>query len=150
MARRAGLVVLVAALVGCGAKKAPPPPAPPPPPKPFRIVFPEGFTRLEMAARVKTVAKIAVRERHKPVRLNETGYLASSKNATVRCFDRTRRKNLEGFHPSAMQALLKHAWPGNVRELDHAVERAVLMALGATLESRDLGLQSGRELSRRS
>jgi len=59
------------------------------------------------------------------------------------------RKNVEGFHPAAMQVLLKHPWPGNVRELDHAVERAVLMALGATLEARDLGLQSGREVSRR-
>lgn len=62
---------------------------------------------------------------------------------------RRYRKNMEGFDASAMQALLKHAWPGNVRELDHAVERAVLMASGATLEARDLGLQSGREVSRR-
>lgn len=59
------------------------------------------------------------------------------------------RKNMEGFDPAAMQALLRHPWPGNVRELDHVVERAVLMALGATLEARDLGLQSGREVSRR-
>lgn len=62
---------------------------------------------------------------------------------------RRYRKNLENFDPQAMQALLKHAWPGNVRELDHAIERAVLMASGATLEARDLGLQSGREVSRR-
>ncbi|HSB12697.1 MAG TPA: sigma-54 dependent transcriptional regulator [Blastocatellia bacterium] len=62
---------------------------------------------------------------------------------------RRYRKNMEGFDASAMQALLRHGWPGNVRELDHAVERAVLMASGATLESRDLGLQSGREVSRR-
>src|SRR5712692_1952686 len=62
---------------------------------------------------------------------------------------RRYRKNIEGFDPAAMQALLKHAWPGNVRELDHAVERAVLMALGASLEPRDLVLQSGREISRR-
>jgi DNA-binding NtrC family response regulator len=53
------------------------------------------------------------------------------------------RKNMEGFDPAAMQALLRHPWPGNVRELDHVVERAVLM------EARDLGLQSGREVSRR-
>jgi len=59
------------------------------------------------------------------------------------------RKNLEGFDDGAMQALMRYAWPGNVRELDHAVERGVLMALGATLEARDLGLQSGREVSRR-
>jgi DNA-binding NtrC family response regulator len=59
------------------------------------------------------------------------------------------RKNITGFDPAAMQALLKHPWPGNVRELDHAVERGVLMALGATLEARDLGLQMGKEVSRR-
>jgi DNA-binding NtrC family response regulator len=62
---------------------------------------------------------------------------------------RRYRKNLENFDPQAMQALLKHGWPGNVRELDHAIERAVLMASGASLEARDLGLQSGREVSRR-
>ncbi|HVG20333.1 MAG TPA: sigma-54 dependent transcriptional regulator [Blastocatellia bacterium] len=59
------------------------------------------------------------------------------------------RKNVMGFEPSAMQALLKHPWPGNVRELDHAVERGVLMALGASLEARDLGLNTGKEVSRR-
>ena len=58
-------------------------------------------------------------------------------------------RTLRALIRTAMQALLKHAWPGNVRELDHAVERAVLMASGATLEARDLGLQSGREVSRR-
>jgi DNA-binding NtrC family response regulator len=29
------------------------------------------------------------------------------------------RKPLNGFDPTAMQAMLEHAWPGNVRELDH-------------------------------
>src|SRR4029079_6247748 len=48
------------------------------------------------------------------------------------------RKNLEAFDDGAIQALMRYAWPGNVRELDHAVERGVLMALGATLEARDL------------
>ncbi len=59
------------------------------------------------------------------------------------------RKNLERFDDGAMQALMRYAWPGNVRELDHAIERGVLMAPGASLEARDLGLQSGREVSRR-
>src|SRR5215468_2435389 len=67
----------------------------------------------------------------------------------LRQHERRYRKNVEGFNPAAMQALLKHAWPGNVRELDHAIERAVLMGSGTTLEPRDLGLQSGREVSRR-
>lgn len=59
------------------------------------------------------------------------------------------RKNLEGFDEQAMRALMRYAWPGNVRELDHSVERGVLMAQGASLEARDLGLQSGKEVSRR-
>jgi DNA-binding NtrC family response regulator len=59
------------------------------------------------------------------------------------------RKNLTGFDKSAMQALVKHPWPGNVRELDHAVERAVLMAQCEVVQAADLGLQGGREISRR-
>ena len=56
---------------------------------------------------------------------------------------------MEGFSEAAMQALLRYAWPGNVREMDHAIERAVLMSLGAVIEARDLGLQSGKEAARR-
>jgi DNA-binding NtrC family response regulator len=41
----------------------------------------------------------------------------------------------------AAQALLTHNWPGNVRELDHAVERGVLLAQGATVRAGDLGLR---------
>jgi len=52
---------------------------------------------VQMAVRVKAVAKIAVRERHKRVRLNEQAYLAASKGAVVRCFARTKRTDLEGF-----------------------------------------------------
>ncbi|HJQ25751.1 MAG TPA: sigma-54 dependent transcriptional regulator [Blastocatellia bacterium] len=59
------------------------------------------------------------------------------------------RKNVEGFSDAAMQALQRYAWPGNVREMDHAIERAVLMSLGAVIEARDLGLQSGKEAARR-
>ncbi|MGQ0735280.1 MAG: sigma-54-dependent transcriptional regulator [Acidobacteriota bacterium] len=51
------------------------------------------------------------------------------------------RKHLSGFDPSAMHALLEHRWPGNVRELEHAIERAVLMAHGATIRASDLGIR---------
>ena len=53
--------------------------APPPPPKPFRIVFPEGFTRAQMGVRVKAVAKIAEHKRHRRVRLAQPAYLAASR-----------------------------------------------------------------------
>ena len=47
-------------------------------PKPFRIVFPEGFTREQMAAAVDAVAQIAQRERGKRVRLTAQAYLAAT------------------------------------------------------------------------
>jgi uncharacterized YceG family protein len=91
-----GFALLVA---GCaGGRSAPPPTTTaPPPPKPFRIVFPEGFTRVEMGERVAKVAQIAVHERHRLVRLNEKAYLAASRGAVVPCFGRKRWPNLEGF-----------------------------------------------------
>jgi DNA-binding NtrC family response regulator len=55
------------------------------------------------------------------------------------------RKNLTGFEPAAMQALLDHPWPGNIRELDHAVERGVLMSLGAVIRLGELGLRIDRD-----
>jgi DNA-binding NtrC family response regulator len=55
------------------------------------------------------------------------------------------RKRLSGFESAAMQGLLEHAWPGNVRELDHAIERAVLMALGPSIKPIDLALKPGRD-----
>ena len=69
----------------------------PPPPKQFHIVFPEGFTRAQMAQRVKVVAKIADREHHGRVRLSQAAYLAASKSAVVPCFGRRKQTNLEGF-----------------------------------------------------
>jgi len=44
------------------------------------------------------------------------------------------------LEPDAIAALQAHRWPGNVRELDHAIERAVLMAEGRTIQARHLGL----------
>jgi DNA-binding NtrC family response regulator len=62
---------------------------------------------------------------------------------------RKYRKDLSGFDPAAMRALLEHGWPGNVRELDHAVERAVLMTQGPQVRPGDLSLRSGRDGSPR-
>jgi UPF0755 protein len=75
----------------------PPPPPPPRPPKPFRIVFPEGFTRAQMAIRVRDVARIADGEHRGRVRLNRSAYLAASREAVVPCFGKKIQHNLEGF-----------------------------------------------------
>ena len=69
----------------------------PPPPKPFRIVFPEGFTRSQMTQRVQAVAKIARRKRGKPVALSSAQYARATRTLTVPCFAPHRRTKVEGF-----------------------------------------------------
>ncbi len=54
---------------------------------------------------------------------------------------RRYRKDLEGFDPAALQALLENPWQGNVRELNHVVERAVLMAQERVVRPADLALR---------
>jgi UPF0755 protein len=66
-------------------------------PKPFRIVFPEGFTRRQMAARVTAVAQIAQRERGKRVRLKQRAYLAATARPRRQPGFGTKAYPLEGF-----------------------------------------------------
>ena len=63
----------------------------------FRVLFPEGFTRAQMAARVKAVAQIAERESHRKVKLSGDGYAAAT--AKPRRFPGfgSKKLPLEGF-----------------------------------------------------
>ncbi len=47
-------------------------------------------------------------------------------------------KQLDGFDPTALQALREYQWPGNVRELQNVVDRAVLLGKGPLLGTHDL------------
>jgi DNA-binding NtrC family response regulator len=47
-------------------------------------------------------------------------------------------RQVSGFSPKAMEALIAHTWPGNVRELENVVERAVALAPGPIVEEGDL------------
>jgi UPF0755 protein len=91
----AAVVAVVTAIPHVHRKHALPPP--PPPPKPFRIVFPEGFTRAQMVVRVRDVARIAQRKTPKHVRLSAPAYARSTRRATISCFQPRRQTNLEGF-----------------------------------------------------
>ena len=62
-------------------------------------------------------------------------------------FARRYRKKVEGFHSTAMRAMLEYAWSGNVRELEHAVERAVLMSSGSAITRADLSLEAPAQKS---
>jgi UPF0755 protein len=97
----AGFVLAWVAVASVGGSdEAKPPPRPKTavaPPKPFRIVFPEGFTRKEMAARVTAVVQIARRERGKRVRLKEQAYLAATANPRPQPTFGAKALPLEGF-----------------------------------------------------
>jgi uncharacterized YceG family protein len=66
-------------------------------PKPFHIVFPEGFTRREMAGRVAAVARIAERKRHVRPRISKRAYLAATRQPRPPGCFRKRVRTLEGF-----------------------------------------------------
>jgi UPF0755 protein len=87
----------VVAVVLSRGSAAPPPPPPPAPPKPFRIVFPEGFARRDMAERITAVDEIALRRRGVRPKLSAQAYLkATSGKVRVPGFGRTRYL-YEGF-----------------------------------------------------
>lgn len=98
-----------------------------------------GRFREDLLFRLNTV------EIHIPAlreRRNDIPVLASH---FLRRYAERYRKQLSGFEPATMQALLDYSWPGNVRELDHAVERAVLLAQGEQVRASDLGLRPAQQ-----
>jgi uncharacterized YceG family protein len=64
--------------------------------KPFRIVFPEGFSRREMAHRVRVVARIAQSKHRGHVRFSQRTYLAATHARRLAGFG-AKRRPLEGF-----------------------------------------------------
>ena len=82
MVRRALLGVCVALVVaagaGCGGGGSDAPTTTVRQLRQFRILFPEGFTREQMAARAQAVSKIAVGESHRKVKLSGTSYAAAT------------------------------------------------------------------------
>src|SRR5436190_15906787 len=77
-----------------------------PPPKPLRVLFPEGFTRVDMAKRVQAVVRIAERKRHVRPRLSERTYLAATRARRIPGFG-PRKRPLEGFLFPATYDLLR-------------------------------------------
>jgi UPF0755 protein len=76
------MVLVVLGLAGCRHEDPPPPPVETTPPLArLRIIFPEGFTRREMADRVAAVREIAIERRGVTPRLTRSGYVRSSASA---------------------------------------------------------------------
>jgi UPF0755 protein len=83
-----------------GGEAAPPPPPPPPtaPAKPvLRIIFPEGFTRDEMAQRIGEVNRIAERRRSIRPALAPQAYLRATRRGPLPDGFEDEIPHLEGF-----------------------------------------------------
>jgi uncharacterized YceG family protein len=65
--------------------------------KPFHIVFPEGFTRQQMAERVQVVGQIAERKRHDRTHLTRRAYLAATRTPRSPACFRGNVTAMEGF-----------------------------------------------------
>src|SRR5437868_2813117 len=93
-----------------------------------------GEFREDLLFRLNTVEihLPALRERHEDIPVLAMHFL-------VKYASRYRRQ-VQGFDPAALQALLQYSWPGNVRELEHTMERAVLMCRTEQIQSADLGI----------
>jgi UPF0755 protein len=80
--RLTAVALIALVLSGCmGDEPAPPPVETTPPLARLKIIFPEGFTRREMADRVEAVRQIAIDKRGVTPRLTKTGYLEASGDA---------------------------------------------------------------------
>jgi transcriptional regulator with PAS, ATPase and Fis domain len=68
-------------------------------------------------------------------------------NHYLRQYAQKYRKNFQGIRPTAMELLQRYSWPGNIRELQHAIERAIIMADGDELDTRDFFFLSAKPAS---
>jgi UPF0755 protein len=98
-----------------------------PPPRPLRIVFPEGFTRKEMAARITAVNKIAKQKRDVSPRLRARQYLELTRRHILpgRFAGDRRPRQLEGFlFPATYDFFEETTTKQLIREQLEAFERA--------------------------
>ena len=91
------LVAALAAGCGGGSGDAAPPTTTIRQLRQFRIVFPEGFTRAQMALRVEAVANIAQKESNRKVKVSRETYLAATAKPRVVAGFGARKLPLEGF-----------------------------------------------------
>jgi two-component system, NtrC family, response regulator HydG len=56
----------------------------------------------------------------------------------VRRYASKNGKRISGLSPETVVALEDYAWPGNVRELEHAMERAVVLCRGDSIQVQEL------------
>ena len=53
-------------------------------------------------------------------------------------FNKTKKRDIKGFSPAAMDILISYPWPGNIRELENLVERLIILKGNGTICPDDL------------
>ena len=72
-----------------------------------------------------------------PLRLRGADVLVLANHFLDR-FARENHRAVDTFTEAARTKILGHRWPGNVRELENAIERAVVLSEGPTVDAGDL------------
>jgi len=105
---------------------------------PIHEMVADNTFRQDLLYRINTVEIFLppLRDRQEDIPLLAEHFLKS--------YSQKYRKDFRGFKGSAMQLLQRYNWPGNIRELQHAIERAIIMAEGDELDSRDFFFLSSK------
>lgn len=77
-----------------------------------------------------------------PLRERRDDILALARTFLTATAERMNRR-VTGFTPAAANQLVRYSWPGNVRELENAIERAVALARGRSIDVDDLPEEVG-------
>jgi two-component system response regulator HydG len=64
----------------------------------------------------------------------------------LRKFAEENHSSLEGFTERARARISRHAWPGNVRELENAIERAVVLCDGGSIDEEHLPFEDAPDV----
>ncbi|NQW46259.1 MAG: sigma-54-dependent Fis family transcriptional regulator [Planctomycetes bacterium] len=96
------------------------------------VLVAAGAFRADLFWRVNviTIEMPALRDRADDIPMLAEHFLASSLARGPRAVD--------GFSSAAIESLCRYRWPGNVRELEHAVEFAVFLGRGSSIDVADL------------
>lgn len=95
-----------------------------------QLVAQRGF-RADLLYRINTIEiqLPPLRERGDDIRVLAEAFLKK--------YSKQYNRPVDALSPALVKQLQQYAWPGNVRELQHAIERAVILSRGSTLEPGD-------------
>ena len=94
-----------------------------------------GVFREDLYYRINvfTIDVPPLRERHGDILLLARHFVAT--------YARAMGKSVRTLSPAAEEVLTSYGWPGNVRELENAIERAMVVGHGDTIEAEDLPMR---------